>query len=122
MLLARASCRFGTITPPLLFLLSVIEEYARHHGLTVVVLSATDGQHAVYSGHDLGHAVDLRCHDRQGRHAPGLLKDLLKRLGPEFHGSVVHQGEPTEHLHLQLRRGVDYHPHPVCTHLGRFDQ
>jgi len=121
MLLACASCHFGIITPALLHLLATVEEYARYHDYTVIVLSSTDGAHAVYSGHARGEAIDFRCRDLiTARDQHQFLADLLTRLGPEFHGSHEHPGRPNEHYHLQLRRGVTFHAPTVPTHVSRF--
>jgi hypothetical protein len=126
MLLCRASCRFGTITPGLLHLLAVLEEYGRFHDLTFVVLSGTDGQHHEYSGHHRGEAIDFKCHALDSvAEKRALLKTLLDRLGPDFTGSLAAPGQHdvryrVEHFHLQVRHGVTFHAPPVPTHLHRF--
>lgn len=121
MLLARASCHFGTITPALLHLLAVVEEYARYHEYTVILLSGSDGAHAVYSGHARGEAIDFRCRDLVTKDQQReFLAELLARLGPEFHGVHEHPGQSNEHYHLQLRRGITFHAPAVPTHVSRF--
>jgi hypothetical protein len=126
MLLCRASCRFGTITPGLLHLLATLEEYGRFHDLTFVVLSGTDGAHHEASGHHRGEAIDFRCHSLETETSKRqLLKTLLERLGPDFTGALEYPGQhdpryKTEHFHLQVRKGVTFHAPPVPTHLHRF--
>lgn len=121
MLLARASCHFGIITPALLHILAVVEEYARYHEYTVIVLSGTDSAHALYSGHQRGEAINVRCRDLITREDQReFLAEILSRLGPEFQGAHEHVGQANEHYHLQLRRGIAFHAPSVPTHVARF--
>jgi hypothetical protein len=121
MLLARASCRLGVITPALLHILSVVEEHARFHDYTIILLSGTDGAHALYSGHARGEAIDFRCRDLvTSDEQRAFLHDLLTKLGPEFYGAQEHTGQANEHYHLQLRRGIAFHAPAVPTHVSRF--
>jgi hypothetical protein len=124
MLLASHGCRFGTLTPALLHLLAVVEEYARFHDLVVVAISATDSDHAhdAYDAHARGEALDVRCTDPAGAGAQAqLLTSLLDRLGPEFVGKVGTRFRGGPHIHLQLRQGARFHAPPVPTHAARFD-
>jgi hypothetical protein len=119
MLLASHGCRFGTLTPALLHMLSVIEEHARFHDLTILCISATDSPH-INDAHERGEAIDLRCTDPVGIETQ-LLTSLLEKLGPEFAGKVGMRFRKQAHLHLQLRAGVVFHPPPVTTHVARFN-
>jgi len=121
MLLSRASCHFGTITPALLHILATVEEYARFHDLTVVALSGTDGAHPQYSGHDRGEAVDLKVAGLSDAAARQFLTIILARLGPSFYGEIQHKGTAAQQFHLQLRRGVVYHAPPVPEYVNRFN-
>jgi hypothetical protein len=120
MLLARHNCRFGTLTPTLLHLLSVVEEYARFHNLTIVVISATESPDTSNPAHQRGEAIDIRCTDYRGSEKQ-LLTSLLARLGPEFTGKLGSRFRDAEHLHLQLRPGLRFHAPPVPTHAARFN-
>jgi hypothetical protein len=125
MLLTRSTCRFGTITPALLHLLAVLEEHSRFHNVTIVILSGSDSTRpdSVGEAHHRGEALDLRCtnlhHESERRE---FLTAVLERLGPAFAGHLAHPGLPAEHIHLQLRRGVTFHPVPVKHHANRFDR
>jgi len=119
MLLASHGCRFGTLTPALLHLLSVVEEHARFHSLTIIAISATDSSH-VNDAHARGEAIDFRCTNPTGRETE-LLTSLLEKLGPEFSGKIGTRFRNRPHLHLQLRPGVRFHPPPVPSHAARFD-
>lgn len=119
MLLATHGCKFSTLTPALLHLLSVLEEYGRFHNLTILVISATDSAHT-NEAHGRGEALDVRCLDKSGTDQQ-LLTSLLARLGPEFTGKVGHRFRGEPHLHLQLRPGLAFHAPPVPTHAGRFN-
>jgi hypothetical protein len=120
MLIARASCHFGTITPALLHILYVVEEYSRFHDLTVVAMSGSDGQHAPYSGHEHGEAVDVRIAGLSTQDEKDFLRTVLDRLGPNFYGELRHARHSNEHFHFQLRRGVLFEPPPLPVHAPRF--
>jgi hypothetical protein len=123
MLLSRASCRFGTITPPLIRILAVVEEYARLHHLVVVILSGTDDPHSSLSGHAEGEAIDLKVttlHDLTDKRA--FLFAIMGRLGPQFIGNVEHAGKPNEHIHIGLKRGAKFHAPQVPAHAARFTE
>jgi hypothetical protein len=116
MLLARSSCRFGILTPALLHILSVLEEYAHVRDLTIIVLSGTDGGHTLYSGHAEGLAVDFRCRYVEPRE---FIDELHRLLGPPFAASHEHSGQSNEHYHVQLRRGVEFRPVLHISHVTR---
>lgn len=112
MLLARHGCRFGTLTPGLIHLLAVLEEYARYHSVTILLLSGTDSAHRSDTGHHDGRALDLRCHELDTTaEKRRFLAAILARLGPHFAGHIEHAGLTNEHFHLQVLRS--YKPHPI---------
>src|SRR4030095_3165554 len=118
MLLARSSCRFGILTPALLHILCVLEEYARAQDLTIIILSGSGGGPRPYSGDKRGEACDFRCRYLSDHHS---IAELQTRLGPEFLMRHEHAGQSNEHYHVQLRRGAEYHPH-VPTNVSRFNR
>lgn len=115
----------GHLAPAGVRILGALEVTARRlgHDLTV---TCVDKEHPPSDPHSLGAALDIRTHDLPDDVKRTMLKELMLELSDaasqmdapmlvsggwatmHFWGWIEHPGEPNEHIHTQLRKGVSY--------------
>lgn len=106
--------RFDTLTPAMAWILYRLEHFHRvlmKNGPTnLVITSMNDGEHMHNSRHYIDEAIDIRTHN-----FPNLESkiDFCYRfndmLGPKFTVILENQGLPTEHIHVQVKKGLTFH-------------
>lgn len=108
MITVKAGVQFAVISPGGFRILSAIENLARSLELVVTITSGTDGIHSgAADPHHWGGAYDIRSHDLPD--ASAFLQDLQLALGTDqFYAFLEDEGTPTEHVHVQVRKGVTY--------------
>jgi hypothetical protein len=76
------------------------------HDLTIT--SACDGLHSgINDPHHRGEAYDIRTHDLPDVQL--VLTTIMQWLGEDrFFGWLESSGQPNEHLHVQVKKGVPY--------------
>ena len=81
----------------------------------VVITSGSDGEHSGPSDpHHLGRALDLRSHNFPDAEAKSaFVGALTHELGERFFVFLEDGGTANEHVHVQLRRFLDYPPPPI---------
>lgn len=119
---------FTVVSPAGFRLLSSIERAARALGVELTITSACDGAHSGPDDpHHRGAAYDVRTRDLSelqkdavvrmilggcndvGEVPPHPLPDVARSCATaDFFGFVEAPGTPTEHIHVQLRRGRVY--------------
>jgi hypothetical protein len=113
MLTTKPGVRFATITPALLHMLGVVERLSRTlFGLPaegLVITSGSDSTHMAGSKHYAGEAIDLRS-KTLGALKSTVVATLRDELGSQFTVLLEHEGEPNEHVHIQVRRGRRFDP------------
>lgn len=121
----KAGVSFAVIAPAGFRLLGAIERTARRLQMPLVITCACEA-HPPTDPHSHGEAFDVRTHDFDAATKLRLLRALMEDLvdeadptdGPtttaggiatrEFFGQVEHPDQPTEHLHVQRRKGTVY--------------
>jgi len=117
---------FTTIAPAGFRLLSAIETTARALGVTLTITCACEA-HPPSDPHTHGEAYDLRTHNLSAAMQDAVLRRVLTACCDEtaeppdlllpisgglatrqFFGQLERVGQPSEHLHVQLRRGAVY--------------
>ena len=66
------------------------------------ITSARDGKHAERSKHYAGRALDLRTNDLSTAVKHELTTAIRVFLGSDWFVDLEHEGQPFEHIHLQL--------------------
>jgi hypothetical protein len=114
MLTTKPGVRFATITPALLHMLGVVERLSRSlFGLPaegLVITSGSDSTHMAGSKHYTGEAIDLRSKTLNQTSKSGLIGTLRAELGSQFTVLLEHDGQPNEHVHIQVKKGRRFDP------------
>jgi hypothetical protein len=88
-------------------MLSAIDACASEQEQDITVTSACDGTHSGPDDpHHRGEAYDIRTHDQADKH--GLLAKLQAKLGERFFLWIEDEGQPNEHIHMQVKKGTQY--------------
>jgi hypothetical protein len=120
----KPGVEFATIAPGGFVLLAAFQAAAHVLGHDLTITSGTDGAHSGDDDpHHLGRAYDLRT---QGYDAQAILKAIMQELLADatdtvvaayngyvvryFFGWIEDGGTANEHIHCQVRRGLDYPP------------
>lgn len=101
---------FSIIAPGGFRILQAIEVSARHLGKDLWITSACDGEHSGPNDpHHRGEAYDVRSHDFEQAFKPVVLNAFLSILpADQFYCFLENPNLPTEHFHLQVRKGMSY--------------
>lgn len=82
------------------------EVYAEVPDRTIVITSANDGTHAQGSRHYTNEALDVRTKSfRSSADKQVFRAKLSADLGDQFTVLLEDEGGPSEHLHIQVRKG-----------------
>lgn len=121
----KESVLFTVIAPGGFRILSALDQAALTLDLEITITSACDGAHSGPNDpHHRGLGYDVRTHDHTSADVQRILrmvmddlaltpKDEPTRYGAglatmSFFGFLENPGTENEHLHIQLRQGVDY--------------
>jgi hypothetical protein len=99
---------FTVIAPGGFRILAAIVAVAGRIGHDLTITSACEGEHSgVDDPHHLGKAYDIRTKDLPD---PGiLLQEIQVELGvEEFYSFIEGPGTENEHIHVQVRKDVEY--------------
>jgi hypothetical protein len=97
---------FEKFTPALQRILTILWRLDYLYSYNLVITSANDSSHMTGSQHYKNTALDVRVHNIKDPH---LLKHQLEyHLGKKF--TVLYEGEGTSnaHIHIQVKKGLDY--------------
>lgn len=106
----KPGCQFAVIAPAGFHILAAIDNIAQWDLLTVTITSGTDGTHGTAATpgetdpHYRGEAYDIRTHDLPDPH--DFLAKLQQELGERFYAFIEFEGQPDEHIHVQLKTGA----------------
>ena len=108
----KAGVRFGGFTRDLVALLQAVLSAAALVANAdirgpVVITSASDGRHMRTSKHYTFQALDVRSKNFRSLAAKRrFLRTLKGLLGPRYTVLLERRGQPSEHFHLQLKKGL----------------
>lgn len=107
-----AKVRFKNLTPAMAWMLYRLEQFHRvmkGFPLDLVITSMNDGQHMEGSRHYTDEAIDLRTHNFESREQKiEFCMRFGDFLGPKFRILFENEGMPTEHIHIQVRKGFTF--------------
>lgn len=113
--------RFDVIAPGGFRILAALEYCADRIAHDLTIASGTDGEHSGPDDpHHRGEAYDVRTHDLPDKQlALDCIKDFLaiprdEQQGSRFFAWIEAEGQPNEHIHVQVRKGTVYPP-PALT-------
>ncbi len=107
---ALPSAKFSLVTPGSFRIFFALQMAAALFQQDVIITSACDGIHSGPDDpHKWGRAYDIRTHGWVN--PDGLLNTVMDNLDKcYFYGFLEDVGTPNEHLHVQVRHGVEYPP------------
>ena len=75
----------------------------------LVITSINDGNHMKDSRHYTNEAIDLRTHNFPNQSSKQQFRKAFEEyLGPKFRVILESVGTPNEHLHIQVRKGMEF--------------
>lgn len=103
----KQGVQFTTIAPGGFRILAALDKLAAQQPQNITITSACDGLHSGPTDpHHEGRAYDVRTHDQPDPH--DLLVRVQTELGTDkFFAWIENAGQENEHLHVQVRHGVD---------------
>lgn len=124
-LICKDDVRFAVIAPGGFRLLAALDRVSRVLGIDLMITSATDGQHSGPTDpHYRGEAYDVRTHPLTPEQKTGLVHGVLAEVSVGvddapvptsggwatrfFFGFLESAGQPNEHAHFQVRKGVTF--------------
>lgn len=101
---------FEKIAPAGFRILSAIDQTAAELRLDLTITSGSDGEHSGPTDpHHSGEAYDVRSQDMTEDVKQKVITSIMDKLGFEqFYGFLEAAGTPTEHFHIQRKRGTTY--------------
>lgn len=104
----KPGVEFSVIAPGGFRILAAIVAVAERIGHDITITSACDGEHSGPDDpHHLGKAYDIRVSDLPD---PAItLQDIQTEISvEEFYSFIEDAGTPNQHIHVQVRKGVEY--------------
>lgn len=103
----KSTVRLAALTPVLMRIFQALIILDDEMAGDIVVTSINDSQHMSGSQHYRNTALDIRTNDRP-KYADQLMVARLRQiLGPHFTVLYESEGTVNEHIHVQLKRGLD---------------
>ena len=109
----NASVRFKNLTPAMAWMLYRLESYHRIMRVanppSLVITSMNDGKHMEGSKHYNDEAIDIRTHNFESREQKiEFCLRFADFLGPKFSILLENEGKATEHIHVQVKKGLAF--------------
>lgn len=108
----KSGVEFTVIAPGGFHILAALQVAATGSAQDITITSACDGAHSgPEDPHHFGRAYDIRTRDL--RDPVGVLKIIMDWLGRDmFFGWIEDEGLENEHIHVQVRHGMEWPPPP----------
>lgn len=101
------------LTPAMAYMLYNLEHFHRYKTVAqpdnLVITSINDGEHMKDSRHYTNEAIDVRTHNfLTTQMKQEFRREFEKFLGPKFRVILESLGTDNEHLHIQVRKGMEF--------------
>lgn len=108
MVKCKDDVRFGGFTTGLVAILHALVIVARNYKDDIMITSGSEGKHLKTSKHYTFQAVDIRSHTFPSKQAKyRFMAEVRAQLGDEYTLLLEDEGKPNEHIHIQVRKGLN---------------